>query len=338
MRVRTIFVFAALLVLAACGAGGTTLRYGYVDGQVLRYSFTETLTQHMIVEAPELGPGAEVPGEIDNNMRMDGSMTVASTELDDGTTRVRFSMEIDELSGETVAGGERVDLSDPALAAEFTSVPVEFEVVIDDQGQLVEFTVEAEGESLDLIELFGGNASGLTGGVGNEAMFGIPEFPDEPVEIGTSWEVDTSQEMFGQFIESGVAYTVSNVENEVVTIEVEAAVGPFSMNSEDLIQFLSGMSRLQRSEAFGGPISEQDLEEVLGLLDFEMQSEASTGTGTLRFDAAAGVTVSSSLTMDQVITMSMSIPDQVSGQLVEMSMNIEQSFGVEMSLQGGGSL
>ncbi len=372
MRARTVLPLALLVILAACGGGGTadlpdvtqttsafapnrtsaattsttaadgmTLRYGYGDGEQLRYSFTQDIAQHMTLDVPELDVEAGIPGDRDTTMKRQGTVTVASSELDNGDTRISFSMQIEGVSGEMTAGEERIDLSDPALAGELTSIPLDYEVVINDRGEIVDLALGVDGESVDMtpwLELFGGDASGLIGGFGNEAMFGIPEFPDGEVQVGTSWEVENSQEMLGLVIESGAVYTVTDIEGDVVTIDTETSVGAFSMTSDDLLAMLSLMAEDQVSEASGAPITSEDLEQLFGLLQFEMQSEPTTGTGTLRFDVREGITVYSSTTMDQVLTMMMSIPDEASGRMLDMSMRMEQSTTFELTLEGDGSV
>lgn len=378
MRARTVLALVLLLVLAACGGdagtsgtsavtqttsayapGATTpeagapettpeptaapeaatLRYGYEDGEQLGYAFTQNITQHMTIDAAGAGQ-AGIPGDTDTAMTMEGSIAVTSTELAGGGTRVRFAMDIERLSGQITAGDERIDLSDPALADQLTSIPLEYEVVIDEQGRVVDLAIEAAGASVDVtpwLELFGGDTSGLMGGFANETMFGIPAFPEGPVEVGTTWEVDNSQEVFGLSIEASAVYTVTAIEGDVVTIDVQTSVGSLSMSSDDLIEMLTALSDEQMAEVFGTPISAGDIEQVFGMLSFEMRSEPSSGTGTVRFNMADGVTISSSTSMDQIITMVMTIPDESTGEMMEMALDMEQSVAFELELLSPGS-
>ena len=116
-------------------------------------------------------------------------------------------------------------------------------------------------------------------------------------------------------IESTVTGTDEVDGNEVLVIETNTAVSPFSL---DLGEFLAGFLGGLGGEGEDGA----EVDEMLDQIVFEIQVDNAGGDSTALFDPGAGVTRTFDITSAATIGLEVNVPDEATGELVGGSVDM----------------
>lgn len=332
MKARTPFVLLALVVVAAaCGEDepatltgeGVVLRYAYAPGDELTYQVTQEMT--MAMEASEasgaLGSGLDAAMTMDLTMQIDYAVAEGP---DPETVEITIATTILDGSGSVESLGQVEEIPFDQLAAQNTA---EVAVVLDARGNPI--SVEVGGESLptDLLGDLQG-ATGLGDLVAPQHMG--PQFPEGPVEVGSSWTTDSESSTFGIDIST-------RADHEVVALEEVAGrtayrivsvvnTAGFEMSLADIMGALLGSGA-----ALGDGADAAELEAAAEMLD-AMGIDAvyriadSTVEMTSWFDAAEGVVVRVESTMPMMMDVEMTGMPDVGDLAVTMDMEIIQTM------------
>ena len=223
---------------------------------------------------------------------------------DENTTTIRITTDIKMIDNQMSMGGVNVPTPPDAKAPGFET-PINVTVVVDQQGNVVEFASEA------LDGLLMGNGFLPTASVGSQELnrpFG-PAFPDDPVDIGDTWTERIEQEG-----PAGMGMIVTTAEHRLAGVDTEAGRTILVVESEywteafewDMSEFLQGMfgtfAELSEEEI---PEGEDSFPEFTLLLS----SVPSTVVAVTRFDSEAGLVVQGEYQASGGVTTDMTIPD-----------------------------
>lgn len=350
MRIRTFNLVAVLaLVVAACGGEGSPnptdgsplpppeavqLSYSLEAGSTMSYEVDMEQSIQMDIEGDPTAL-AEA-GEEDFPETMDIQMTGTSTfthSVDDGPepgtyeititgdfSDIEFSGTID---GEDITGGD-----DPALPDDLTGMaPVETTIIVDEQGNIIPSEEGGMGEELfgDMGGLGGLDMLGSLGSTaGSPGQFVGPPFTDEEVTVGDTWsetiEIPTLPD---------ADPIVTTVDSEVVASEELDGVAVLVIETNtstsaiefDLAEMIIGfMTAFLPEDA-----SDEELAEIEALteqLRFAFSVDPSAAAMTTWFDAEAGLTRQSEVTTDSHVVMDVAMPDETTGEVVELAMDM----------------
>lgn len=351
MRIRTIASFVVLaLVIAACGAGesadttvpapSTTpapeavlLSYALEDGQTFTYEVTLDQQIEMTVEGDPTALGEEdVPGDV--SMTVNGTTTITHEVAEGpepGTYAVTITGDFSDLEFAGTVDGEQIDSGETPEFAEMG--PLDVTIIVDEQGNIIPEENPGLGEDLfgglgqmDMLEQFAPGA-----GTG---QFVGPPFSDQEVTVGDTWsetvEIPTmpGSDPISSQIDSEVVGTDTIEGNDVFVIETTTATSAIDFDlAEILIGFLTAFVP---EDATDEELAEID--QIASELRFAFAVDPQTANLTTWFDAAAGITRQAEYDGVTHMTMDIKVPDEETGEMVEMAMDmsIDQTVGYRL--------
>lgn len=366
MRIRTFTLITVLgLVLAACGGAATDestttsaqettttvagpeaiqLAYALEAGQTFTY---EVDMDQNIVMAIDGDPsalaeteGEDVPEEMD--ITISGTTTFTHTVADGpepGTFEVTISGDFSDLEFSGTVDGEPITQDGEELPDMAEMDPVDLTIIVDEQGNVI---TNESGMGEDLFGGLGGldmlSQLGPSSGAGIGQFVG-PPLTDEEVTVGDTWsetvEVPTLPE------DDPIATTI---ESEVVGVEELEGVEVFVIDTTtststiefDLAELLIGfMGAFIPEDATAEELAEMDA--LVEQLRFAFTVDPQVSQMTTWFDHEAGVARQSTFVNSTHMVMDINIPDETTGELVEMGldMTIDQDVTYRLVDSGG---
>ncbi|HZD22469.1 MAG TPA: hypothetical protein VE569_03585, partial [Acidimicrobiia bacterium] len=145
---------------------------------------------------------------------------------------------------------------------------------------------------------------------------------DKEVTVGDTWsetiEIPTFSEPITTTIDSEVTGVDEIDEDEVFVIETTSTTGPVNFDlAEFLLGFLSGFAP--------DDASEDELAQMDALMEdlrFAISVDPQTSEMTTWFDHEAGLARKADFTNSTHMTMDISIPDETTGELTEMALDM----------------
>lgn len=359
MNRRFLALLASLaLVLVACGADpvtetttasttvptttpttepeatGVRLTYAFAAGQTYFYEIEidQTLEMSASGDLDAFDDGEEMPGSMD--VRITGTGTVRYSVSDGpepGTFEINIRGDFTDLTvtgtidGEPIEDGEIPDMADMG--------PLDATVIVDENGRPIVDDSEME-------DLFGGffgggmdNLGEMTGAF-DFGFFG-PPFEDGEVSVGDSWThtIDIpgmGDEVFTTEVRSSVSgtETVDGTETFVIDTVTNTPLIEF-----DLAEFFIGM--LESFLFMFGEPDDDELAEFLAVAEqikFQFRIPASRTEAKVWFDAEAGMAVRGEVSGSGGLSFDMAVPDEDTGEIVEVSMTMSGSQSVNYRL------
>ena len=335
----------SVLLISACGSGSAVttttppattttvlvgeLAYAYADGDQLSYQISIEQDISMQADGNEVAMSSEdFPGTAEIAQMIGGSLFYdISAGPEPGTNTLNITSELDQLEMIGTVNGEPVDPTGDQL--DFASIePIKATLVIDGQGKVL----DAEAGGLDLSQMLGdlGALQDLAGG--NLGQHLGPPFPGRSLSLGETWTDEQTVEALEQTVTTKASYTVTGRDeidgHEVFVIESHATTSAFTL---DLGQFLASL--------FGGfagtaedQASQAELEAMLAQLEFRISVDDVNVTGTTWFDPVAGLVRKAEQASDLAMTMDMAVPDEASGELMEMTMVMDMAQRMSAAL------
>ncbi len=350
----------AALVLAACvpSAGDTTstsaettttiagstttttpgvdlpvlLRYDLQAGQTIRYEVDLDITMELSTIGDSSALGAEGMPAL-AKVRLAGTTpfvyVVAETE-DPGVFEITItadfsSLEVSgEIDGAPIPAGEVPEFAEMA--------PIDITLRVDEQGNVI-------ADEGGLGGMFGGDLGDLQGfngpasGLGN---FIGPPFPDQELEVGSTWTKTMDIPMpfvdpATTTIDSEVVGTGTFSGVEVLIIETTTTTSRVEI---DLADFLIGLMESFTPDDAGN----EDLAELEALrehLRFLMSVDESVTDMTTSFDPVAGMVMAADFSFASTMAMDVNILDETTDEFVEFAMEVNISQVVAYRLVGG---
>jgi hypothetical protein len=335
----------SVLLISACGSGSVVttttapattttvlvgeLAYAYADGDQLSYQISIEQDISMNADGNEIATASEdFPGTAEIAQTIGGSLFYdVSAGPEQGTHTLNITSELDQLEMTGTVNGEPVDPTGDQL--DFASIePIKATLVIDGQGKVL----DAEAGGLDLSQMLGdlGALQDLAGG--NLGQHLGPPFPGRSLSLGETWTDEQTVEALEQTVTTKASYTVTGRDeidgHEVFVIESHATTSAFTL---DLGQFLASL--------FGGfagtaedQASQAELEATLAQLEFRISVDDVNVTSTTWFDPVAGLVRKAEQASDLAMTMDMAVPDEASGELMEMTMVMDMAQRMSAAL------
>ena len=332
-----------VLVVAACGGGEsantsttesleTTTTTAAPEAVKLSYKlepgtsfeFEVAIDQHLKMTAEGSGAalgGEELPGELMADLTGTSTFTYSVAEgPDEGTYEVTITGDFSDLEITGTIDGEPLDLAE---LPDFASLePVDVSVVVDEEGNVI----PQDDEFGDLFGRMGdlGNFGDFaTHGTGPGRFVG-PPFSDGEVTVGDSWTetFETPGLLDGEGITTVVTSEVTGTDNvagsEVFVIETTSVTSPIEF---DLAQLLIGFfTALVPEDATDEKKAEIEALKLLFSID------ETTSNLTTWFDSAEGVARKAEYTSDVHLAMDLNVPDEESGEMdgVIVDLSIDQ--------------
>jgi hypothetical protein len=300
------------------------LAYGYQPGTSLIYD----LDQEMSMDMEASGEGASAAfGAGDMSMAMTVSQQLAY-DLAEGpepdTVSLTVTYEILDGSATITAAGQTQFLSFEDVAAQAAVPPVE--VTLDSRGEVLDIMVGGESLPAELLD--------LGSGFGSTDLFQQPHlgpvFPDEPLEVGDSWEVDLSQSALGFDISQQAEYSIVAEERiagrETLRIEGTVITDAVEISLADMLEALTETD-LEGAGAAGD--LDAQMFESLGI-DIRYRLARSEMAMISWFDPGDGVVVRAEIEMPAAMAITMSGMPDAGG---DLSMDIEMEMFQTLSLQ-----
>ncbi len=351
MRIRTLTSFTALvLVVAACGTGESAdtttpapvtapapeavlLSYSLKDGQTFTYEVTLDQQIEMTVEGDPTALGEEdMPGDV--SITVNGTSTITQEIADGpepGTFAVTVTGDFSDLEFAGTIDGEQIEKGETPDFAEMG--PIDVTIIVDEQGHIIPEENPDLGEDLfgglgqmDMLEQFAPGA-----GIG---QFIGPPFSDQEVTVGDTWsdtvEIPTmpgSDPVTSQ-IDSEVVGTDTVEGHDVFVIETTTATSAIDFDlAEILIGFLTAFVPDDATDE-----ERAEIDQIASELRFAFAVDPQTANLTTWFDAAEGVTRQAEYDGVTHMTMDMKVPNDESGEMVEMKMDmsIDQTVGYRL--------
>jgi hypothetical protein len=366
MSKRLLSIIAVLaLVVAACGGGQaeeTTTTASAADptttttqapsepealeAQLLSYSFeVGTLYEYEVdlfqhiemtssVEGPVTSETEDLPGEASIDLSGSAIFTYAvAAGTDEGTYEITIIGEFTDLDISGTYDGVSIDsLGEAPDMTDLAGIdPVDVIIIVDEQGNLI-----VDGEVVDdpLSGMFGDlgslgtpSAPGLDPG----QFIGVP-LPESEVGVGDSWTEEIEVPGFGDDpIVTTVTSTVTAIDGGVYTIETETST---SLIEFDLGEFFIGLLT-----AFGSPEGAEaaEFDAMISQIRFLMTIDETDSESTTSFDAEAGIVTSYALDAGAHITMDINVPDETTGELSGMNVDMRMSQRLDYILVSGPS-
>ncbi len=336
-----------VLSVAACGGGSgeptpeaqaVLLSYSLSAGD--EFSYEVGLDQHieMTASGESSFMGEEVPGNASVDIAGTASFTHAvSAGPEPGTYEVHITGEFADLTVTGDVDGESIDPTDIPDFAQHE--PVDVTVVVDEQGNVVPQGSEGEGP---LGDLFGG--LGGLGGLGganpapglDPGQFIGPPLPDEEVAVGDTWSEDIETPGFGdEPVVTSITSTVSGLEElegaEVMVIDSNATT---SLIEFDLAELFAGMFGAMSANDTTGEDS-AEFEQMMEQMRLQITIDDTTSESRTWFDPADGVAEKSETNAATSISMDMNVPDEKSGEMAGLMMDMTLDQDVSYRLISG---
>ncbi|HUF14514.1 MAG TPA: hypothetical protein VMQ46_01340 [Acidimicrobiia bacterium] len=361
MRIPTFSLLAVLALLAAACGGGTTdttspdsttstlaepapeavvLSYGLEPGTSFSYEVDMDQAIDLMTSGDPTAMGEdEIPAQM--SLQISGTSTLTHTISEGpepGTFEVNITGDFSNLEFSGTIDGEPVEEAEIPDIAELD--PIDVTVIVDEQGNVIPED-EALGEDFlgGLGGLGGLDMLGQIGAAGGAGQFVGPPLSDEEVTVGDTWSetIETptlpDDDPITTLIESEVVGTDSVDGAEVFIIETTTTTSPIEF---DLAELLLGlMSAFMPEEA-----SEEERAEIDAIADeirFAFSVDETVSEMTTWFDHDAGVSRQAEFSNSTHMVMDMNVPDEATGELVglEMDMGISQDISYRLTDSSG---
>jgi hypothetical protein len=368
MRIRSLTLATAItLVVAACGSDAgpnstdgapdstqaapeaVQLSYSLEPGSSMTYEVDMDQSIQMDIEGDPTAL-AEA-GDEDFPATMDIRMTGISTfthSVADGPEPGTFEITITgdfsdvEFSG-TVDGEDITSGDDPAIPDDFSAMePVETTIIVDEQGNIIPSEEGGMGEEFfgDLGGLGGLDMLGSLGSAaGSPGQFVGPPLTDEEVTVGDTWsetvEVPTlpDSDPIVTTVDSEVVASEDLDGTPVFVIETKTSTSAIDFDFAEMI--VGFMTAFLPEDASDEDIAE--MEALTEQLRFAFSVDPSDAAMTTWFDAEAGLSRQADVTTDSHVVMDIAMPDETTGELVElaMDMTIDSNLVYRLVDEGG---
>lgn len=243
-----------------------------------------------------------------------------------GTYEITITGDFSDLEITGTIDGEPLQGDDTPLPDDFTGMDaVEKTIIVDEQGNVIpesnDFGADLFGDlggmgGLDMLEQFGAG--------GSPGQFIGPPFTDEEVTVGDTWsetiEVPTlpGDDPITTTVDSEVIASEERDGAEIFIIETVTSTTEIEF---DFAQILIGfMSAFVPEDASDEEMAE--LEALTSQLKFAFAVDPTIAEMTTWFDPESGLAVEAHMVNDSHIVMDIAVPDEESGELVEMMMDM----------------
>lgn len=362
MRIRSLTLIGVLsLIVAACNPGGdsaesttsvpaeTTSTAGAPDAILLSYSleagqsfsYEVDLDQKIKVDvdgdASALGEDEEIPEQMELSITGTTTFTHSVAEgPEPGTYAITITGDLSALEFDGIMDGEPVS---PDEIPDFAATElIDVTIVVDEQGNIIP---DESGLGEDFFGDLGGfdmlNQMGSGGGVDAGQFIG-PPFTEDEVSVGDTWSetIETptlpGNDPITATIESAVVGTEEIDGTGVFVIETTTSTSAIEF---DLAQVLIGfMTAFVPDDA-----SDEDRAEIDAIVEqlrFAFAVDPQVAEMTTWFDYEAGVAVKSDFASRTHMTMDINVPNDETGEMVEMSMDMSIDQNVTYRLVGVG--
>jgi len=356
-------VFA--LVFAACAGGGaeetsttsqpveatTTvaptpeamlLSYSLEPGSTLTYEvdMDQSIVMSVDGDASALGDGEEIPAEMDLSIAGSTTFTHEVAEgPEPGTYAITITGDLSDLQVTGTMDDEPVSRGDiPDLAG---MEPVEVTIVVDEKGNVIPDESNL-GEGLDFFGGLGGfdMLENMGPGAGGSAgQFIGPPFTEEEVTVGDSWsetvEIPTlpGDDPILTHIDSEVVGTDVIDGAGVLVIETTTATSAIEF---DLAEILIGfMTAFLPEDAT--PEEQAEMDAMVEQLRFAFSIDPTASEMTTWFDFEAGLSRQADFLNTTHLIMDIKVPDEDTGDLVEMALDMTVAQDITYRLLDAGS-
>jgi len=351
MRIRTFTLITVLaLVLAACGGAATDettttnppattttvapapeaiqLAYALEAGQTLTYEVEMNQAISMAIDGDPTAlaetEGEQVPEQMDITI---SGTTMFTHSVADGpepdTYEVTITGDFSNLEFSGTVDGEPITENGEELPDMAEMDPVDVTIVVDEQGNII---TDETGMGEDLLGSLGGldMLSQLgAAGAGTDQFVG-PPFSEEEVTVGDTWsetvEIPTlpDDDPISTTIESEVVAAEELDGTEVFVIETTTSTSAIEF---DLAELLIGfMTAFVPEEATEEELAEMDA--LVEELRFAFSVDPQVGEMTTWFDHEAGLTRQANFVNSTHMVMDINVPDEQTGELVEMGLDM----------------
>lgn len=325
-------------ITAACGAEPAAepanLAYVYEVGETV--SFEYEVTQGLVgtvnlADTPGFFGDTEVPSEFDIAVASKGILTYTVNPSDSvGTFEIAVTNLVEESSVTGTVDGEPVeDAADLPGDIAPEALPDGIVLIVRPSG-------EAEPRDAAPTDLFGLIADPMSaaaiGGLNPLADHLGPVFPTEPVEAGATWETVTEQEVLGTSVTTTFAHELESLAevDEVLTATIRTALdgSGFELSLGELLSLFFGGSNDLADGADTGSITGAGL-------DLTISVDPIAGQTITEFDVVTGRTLSYRVTSRSPASLSLSFPDEETGEPISGSMALTTSLDFEALLVDG---
>ena len=288
----------------------TLVSYRYPSTGELEY--VVSMEQHSEVTL-EGGPSEQMPpGAIEAATSMEGTISYQTSPGPTAeTTTIRILSDLQITDTKVSMGGIALptpaDADIPGLPG--VDTPIDVTVVVDEQGNILEFSSEALDEVLDL---FGEDSFLPTDSLGVQQYdepFG-PAFPDHPLEVGDTWAERIEED--GPL---GMGTIVTTAEHRLVGVDNLAGATILVIESEyrtEALEWDMGEILQNMFSAFAGEETDEGIsatQEALSDVTMLVSMSPTTGVEVTRFDLDAGVVLEGEAQYQGEVTTQMTLPD-----------------------------
>lgn len=357
MRTRTLTLLSILaLLVAACGDSGagdittpTTaepeveamqLSYQLEPGTSYEYEvdLDQTIDMTASGDTSALGEsgGEDLPGEMSLQIKGTSVFTHAVADgPEPGTLEITITGDFSGMEFSGTVDGEPVESSEiPELAQ---MEPIDVTLVVDEQGNVIPDDQPGLGEDLlgglgglDMLDQFGGMAG---------ADFIGPPFTEDEVTVGDTWsktaEVPTlpDEEPITTEIDSEVVGVEEVDGSEVFVIDTTNSTSAIDFDlAEFLVGFMTAFVPEEMSEE-----EQAEIDSMVEDLRFSISVDPQVADSTTWFDHEVGLARRAELSSDTHLVMDITLPDDTTGDLVELGVDMNIVQDVSYHLNGSDS-
>jgi hypothetical protein len=326
-RIAAALVGVLAVVAAACGAataappeGARFARYAYQPGDSLAYDVEQGMSMTMegagdpslggmLNAAMDMSATATIAYDVAEGPRPDTvELTITTTFVDGGATMTQMGRT------EAIPLGQFVD----GMASTMV-------VLLDPNGSLLSVEVDGQPlptELLNGFEGFAGQTTSLPQHIG-------PEFPDEPVGVGSTWTTEQEMGAFGFTMEQRGEHTV--VAEEIVDGRTTWRIESVVTTGATEIDLVAMLREMMEADAAAQGYDAEDMEMSLSMfeslgVDMDMRLDESRTDMTVWFDPEAGIVVRAVIGSEMSVDMAMRGIPQSSDMEITMDMVVTQAM------------
>ena len=332
------------MVASACGGTDVaefedaTLAYEYAIGDGVTYDFTMVQNLVAVIDldaTPGILGETDLPDEIDISLETTGELTYFINPADDPESyEIAISGVITSTSVTGQIDGQAVnDVDDLPIDFIPETAPPSLILVVDRAGN----ATPKEQAPTDLFAILANPTSAATaGGIDPMADHLGPVFPNESLTTGSTWQIEAEEDVLGSPMTITSSHRLANVTvvdgANVATIESTLGSSGFEVSLGTLLSLLFGGANDLADGADAGDISSQ----IDGSgFDLRVVGSALTGDSTTRFDIEAGRLVSYQTNSASPVEVTLSFPDEETGDPVMGFMQLTTTVDFEATLRIG---